>query len=253
MLFKGYRYEINHPGLADKNLTPGSYLEQWTDTCPEESAWKWDSDGNGCIDDTDEDGVKDPYDQCWIGDDLLDLDQDGLPDACDPFVDSDSDGIIDSEDRCEGFDDETDQDNDGIVDGCDDLIDSDGDGTSDALDLCPESNDSIDTDGDGVPDGCDSMPSGMTTIDGNDSNATLNESTEEQKNNSDATPTSHSGLFKEVSLLSALGYLVIVIGTWTMLYLVLTEYRKENLLTNEELLLTENDVVSAEAENSEKT
>ena len=47
-------------------------------------------------DDGDGDGVKDPYDQCWIGDDLLDLDQDGTPDACDTFVDSDADGVIDN-------------------------------------------------------------------------------------------------------------------------------------------------------------
>lgn len=253
MLFKGYRYEADHPGLADKNLTPGSYLEHWTDTCPEEYAWKWDRDGNGCIDDSDADGIMDPYDRCWIGDDLLDLDQDGLPDACDAFVDSDLDGVRDSEDRCEGFDDGTDQDNDGVVDGCDDLIDSDGDGTADALEQCPGSDDSVDSDGDGVPDGCDSTPSGITTTDGNDTNATLNVSIEEQQNNSEPTPTSRSGLFEEITSRSALGYLLMAIGTWMLIYLVMTGRSRDDLLPNEGRILNENGSTLAQADHLEKT
>ena len=233
MLFKGHRYESNYPGLADKNLTPGSYLEDWTDTCPEESAWKWDRNGDGCTDDIDSDGVTDPYDRCWSGDDLVDMDQDGRPDACDEFVDSDSDGTIDSEDRCGGFDDEIDLDNDGVVDGCDDLIDSDGDGVSDALDLCPGSDDSADTDEDGVPDGCDSTPFGVTTHDGNNNNSTLSESLDQQQNNSEPTPNSRSGLIEHMTSRSVLGYFLMLIGTWMVLYIAMTGRSKGNPLRKE--------------------
>ena len=231
MLFKGYRYELSHPALIDKNLIPGSYLELWTDSCPEELAWKWDRDGNGCVDDGDADGVKDPYDQCWIGDDLLDLDQDGTPDDCDSFVDSDADGVIDAEDRCEGFDDGNDEDNDGLVDGCDSLIDTDGDGTADTLDQCPGEDDSVDTDGDGTPDGCDSTPSGAISSNDNNSNTTSNATMDEQKD--DSNPTEQSGLFGEVSMSSAFGYILMLLGMWMLIYIALAGASKKNLTSPE--------------------
>jgi hypothetical protein len=53
--------------------------------------------------------------------------------------DSDSDGIADVSDQCPGGDDGIDQDEDGIPDACDDSIDSDGDGVVDPSDLCPSS------------------------------------------------------------------------------------------------------------------
>ena len=133
------------------------YLENWTDECPSEEAWGWDKDGNGCIDDSDGDGVLDPFDQCASGSDNIDDDNDGKPDACDELVDSDQDGVANQNDACEGHDDSVDADQDGIPEPCDDLVDSDEDGVSDVLDLCPNHDDSVDVDDDGTPDGCDAL------------------------------------------------------------------------------------------------
>ena len=119
-----------------------------------------DSIPDGCdpLIDSDGDGVSDALDQCPGFDDNIDVDNDGIPDGCDPLIDSDGDGVSDALDQCPGFDDTVDVDNDGIPDGCDPLIDSDGDGVSDALDQCPGFDDTIDSDGDGNPDGCDVCP-----------------------------------------------------------------------------------------------
>ena len=250
MLFKGYRYEASHPGLVGKNLTPGSYLESWTDGCPEESAWKWDRDGNGCVDDGDGDGVKDPYDQCWIGDDLLDVDKDGTPDACDSFVDSDADGVIDAEDRCQGFDDGIDEDNDGLVDGCDSLIDTDGDGTANANDKCPGEDDSVDTDEDGIPDGCDSTPLGTIASLNNDGNTSSNATMNEQKD--DSKPSTQSGLLSEVSINSAIGYVLILLGMWMLIYIGLTGRSKKNLASSEFIHMNDTNPGLAQASIMEK-
>ena len=250
MLFKGYRYEASHPGLIDKNLTPGPYLESWTDGCPEESAWKWDRDGNGCVDDGDGDGVKDPYDQCWIGDDLLDLDQDGTPDACDAFVDSDADGVIDAEDRCQGFDDGIDEDNDGLVDGCDSIIDTDADGTPNADDKCPGEDDSVDTDEDGIPDGCDSTPLGTIASTNNDGNTSSNASINEQKD--DSKQPNQSGMLSEVSMNSALGYVLILLGMWMLIYIGLTGRSKKNLASSEFMHMNDTNLGLAQASLVEK-
>ncbi|MEM6930033.1 MAG: Ig-like domain-containing protein, partial [Myxococcota bacterium] len=83
------------------------------------------------------------------GDDLLDSDSDGAPDACD---------------LCPGFDDNIDTDGDGVPDDCDacpngdDLMDTDGDGVPDDCDICPIGSDFLDADGDTVPDACDLCP-----------------------------------------------------------------------------------------------
>ncbi|HHM20996.1 MAG TPA: T9SS type A sorting domain-containing protein, partial [Bacteroidetes bacterium] len=100
--------------------------------------------------DSDGDGVCDEFDICPSGNDALDADADGLPDACDPcddrligtpcddgdpctlldvttancncqgfFFDSDADGVCSALDQCEGFDDTIDQDADGLPDACD--------------------------------------------------------------------------------------------------------------------------------------
>lgn len=159
-IFKAIHYSEAYLNATGQTHVTGSYLENWTDACPAEDAWGWDSNGDGCIDDTDGDGVKDPEDRCALGDDSTDADLDGTPDACDPLVDQDGDGVIDEEDLCMGYDDEVDVDLDDVPDGCDELIDSDGDQVEDAFDRCQGHDDRIDGDADGTPDGCDDLVDG---------------------------------------------------------------------------------------------
>ena len=156
-VFKAHHVPLNHPAILEKKPVPMSYIERWTDQCPDEDAWGWDRDGDGCVDDSDQDGVRDPYDRCMGGDDGEDVDQDNVPDACDSLVDSDADGVADGEDACPGYNDSTDADNDGIPEPCDDLVDSDNDGVADGEDACPGYNDSVDADNDGVPEPCDDL------------------------------------------------------------------------------------------------
>ena len=156
-VFKVRRYDINHDAFTDKILTPGDYIETWSDSCPNEDSIPWDIDGDGCIDDSDSDTITDNLDRCEGFDDLVDLDMDQIPDGCDNLIDSDYDGISDENDLCEGYDDSIDIDNDAIPDNCDQLIDSDSDGVSDSGDLCIGHNDSIDVDNDSIPDGCDDL------------------------------------------------------------------------------------------------
>jgi PGF-CTERM protein len=156
-VFKTHRYNSSFPGFVGKDLTPGDYVESWTDICSNEESIPWDSDGDGCIDDSDGDGVKDNTDLCSGFDDNVDIDGDSIPDDCDSLIDSDADGISDEEDACPDHDDNIDVDADGIADGCDSLIDSDADGISDELDSCAGFDDSIDVDADGIADGCDSL------------------------------------------------------------------------------------------------
>ena len=74
-----------------------------------------------------------------------------------PGNDSDGDGWSDEFDLCEGYNDVIDIDDDGIPDGCDDVIDRDADGTADWLDNCPfiSNPDQADHDGDLQGDVCD--------------------------------------------------------------------------------------------------
>jgi len=157
-VFKTHRYNSSFPGFVGKNLTPGDYVESWTDNCSNEESIPWDSDGDGCIDDSDGDGVKDNADLCSGFDDNVDIDGDSIPDDCDSLIDSDADGVADSSDACPGYDDTVDVDADGTPDGCDSLIDSDADGISDADDQCAGYDDLLDQDGDGIPDNCDQTP-----------------------------------------------------------------------------------------------
>ena len=156
-VFKARKYAADHPGLAGRTLIPGDYIEPWIDACPEVEALPWDRDGDGCIDDSDQDGVLDPTDECPGYDDAVDTDEDGIIDGCDPFVDADEDGVEDSIDACLGHDDSVDVDEDGLPDGCDALIDSDADGVADSVDACNGHDDAVDVDEDGVPDGCDAL------------------------------------------------------------------------------------------------
>ena len=156
-VFKTHRYNSSFPGFVGKDMTPGDYIESWTDNCNKEESIPWDSDGDGCIDDTDGDGVKDNADICPGFDDSIDIDSDSIPDGCDNLVDSDGDGIGDSLDACPGFDDTIDVDGDEVPDDCDSLLDSDGDGVSDEDDACQGYDDNIDVDGDGIVDDCDDL------------------------------------------------------------------------------------------------
>ncbi len=156
-VFKTHRYNSSFPGFVGKDLTPGDYVESWTDYCSNEESIPWDSDGDGCIDDSDGDGVKDNADLCSGFDDNVDIDGDSIPDDCDSLIDSDADGVADSSDACPGYDDTVDVDADGTPDDCDSLIDSDADGVADSSDACPGYDDAVDVDADGTPDGCDSL------------------------------------------------------------------------------------------------
>lgn len=156
-VFKVSRHSSMEPALKGRDLIPSDYIENWQDECPEEESLPFDVDGDGCLDDTDDDGVVDLNDLCPGFDDSVDVDVDQIPDACDDMIDSDGDLVPDDNDLCQGFDDRIDTDNDSIPDGCDDIIDSDNDGVSDSNDLCLDYNDSIDEDMDGIPDGCDDI------------------------------------------------------------------------------------------------
>ena len=156
-VFKVTRHSSLEPALKGRDLQPKDYIEHWEDNCPSIDALPYDVDGDGCIDDSDADGVDDSLDLCENFNDNIDVDNDTIPDGCDSLIDSDFDLIADAEDICQGYDDNLDNDNDGIPDDCDDIIDSDNDNVSDLDDTCPGYNDSIDVDNDSIPDGCDDI------------------------------------------------------------------------------------------------
>ena len=142
------------------------------DTCPDDPGRALPTDGpcDGivCSNDADGDGVCDDTDRCAGGDDRIDSDSDGIPNACDDCPtdrndDSDGDGSCDSADLCPTGDDTLDTDLDGTPDACDACPDSalgdlDDDGVCDDEDLCPLGDDTLDTDRDGVPDACEPSP-----------------------------------------------------------------------------------------------
>ncbi len=156
-VFKVRRYDTNFEAFSNRQIIPGDYIETWSDQCPDENSIPWDIDGDGCIDDSDLDGVKDNLDKCNDYDDFIDLDNDSIPDGCDELIDSDDDSVSDSMDICKGHDDLVDVDNDTIPDGCDELIDSDNDSVSDSIDICEGHDDLMDVDNDTIPDGCDNL------------------------------------------------------------------------------------------------
>ena len=80
-MFKVERYDAYHPALKSRVLTAGEYIENWEDQCPDDQLVIYDSDGDGCIDDADNDGVTDLHDLCANYDDRVDLDNDMIPDG----------------------------------------------------------------------------------------------------------------------------------------------------------------------------
>ncbi len=104
-------------------------------------------------------------DKCPLGDDNVDSDGDGIPDACDieecDGVDNDGDGEIDEDLDCTEVCDGIDNNRDGEID---EGFDSDNDGTPDCDDT--EECDGLDNDGDGEIDeglNCDGPVSGCET------------------------------------------------------------------------------------------
>lgn len=243
-IFKVRRYAGDFVAFSDKDMSPGDYLETWTDLCPNEESLPWDSDGDGCIDDSDADSVLDPDDECNGFDDLLDRDNDSIPDGCDSFVDADADGVADSIDLCPGYDDLVDVDNDSIPDDCDDLLDNDLDGVSNELDLCEGFDDTSDIDGDGIPDGCDAIqPEPDNTANnseqssgdgiGNSNNTSAPQESNETKNqtvnmDTDDTDTltemqkDSDGL--EMSPKIIFSFLLIASGTWLLFYVFASQF-----------------------------
>ena len=138
-VFKITRYDANYPGLKGRELIPIDYIENWNNQCPEQESIPYDVDGDGCIDDSDNDGYNDFVDICTGYDDSIDEDLDTIPDGCDLIIDNDNDGIGNDEDLCDGYNDTIDIDNDLIPDACDELVDSDFDGVANDIDLCPNS------------------------------------------------------------------------------------------------------------------
>jgi hypothetical protein len=156
VIFKAARYDGNHPALKGRDLVPIDYIENWNDQCPEQNSLPYDVDGDGCIDDSDNDGFNDFVDICPGYNDSIDEDLDGIPDGCDLIIDNDNDGISNNEDLCDGFNDSIDIDNDSIPDACDSLIDRDGDGVDDEFDWFPDDpTEAYDSDLDGVGDASD--------------------------------------------------------------------------------------------------
>ena len=155
-VFKVARYDGNHPGLKGRELIPIDYIENWNDQCPEQNSLPFDLDGDGCIDDSDNDGFNDLNDLCPGHNDSIDVDKDSVPDGCDLIIDNDNDGISNENDSCDGFDDNIDVDNDLIPDACDSLVDRDGDGVDDEFDWFPDDpTEAYDSDLDGVGDTSD--------------------------------------------------------------------------------------------------
>ncbi|MDA8832908.1 S8 family serine peptidase [Candidatus Poseidoniales archaeon] len=76
----------------------GDGVANLDDACPNQNAFGWDLDVDGCLDDFDQDGVTDNLDVCPEENALgWDLNADGCID------DSDEDGVLDSIDQCETF------------------------------------------------------------------------------------------------------------------------------------------------------
>ena len=132
-------------------------------------------------DDSDNDGWADEFDLCPGYNDAIDVDNDGIPDACDQLIDYDGDTIADWQDNCPSIPNLNQANHDGDLYGdiCDD--NDDGDQRIDELDDCPlgdlgwaptsfndydndgcyDMGEDTDDDGDGVEDEDDSCPTGM--------------------------------------------------------------------------------------------
>ncbi len=84
---------------------------------------------------------------------LLDCDDNGLPDVCEPWVDCNGNGVGDACDLASGA--SSDCDGSGVPDECEPLTDCNGNGLPDACDI--ESGFSTDCNGNGQPDECEPL------------------------------------------------------------------------------------------------
>ncbi|KAA1243815.1 SdrD B-like domain-containing protein, partial [Aquimarina sp. RZ0] len=116
-----------------------------------------DSDGDGCADAIEGNGIFTSLDIDTDGELMGGVGVDGVPTITGSPQANSSDVTLAGPDA----------DGDGISDACDDLNDSDGDGIEDSSDICPNFDDNLDTDSDSVPDGCDqdSDNDGITDVD----------------------------------------------------------------------------------------
>jgi hypothetical protein len=84
---------------------------------------------------------------------LLDCDDNGLPDDCEPWIDCNGNGVRDACDLASGT--STDCDGSGVPDECEPLVDCNGNGVPDACDI--EFGASTDCNGNGMPDECEPL------------------------------------------------------------------------------------------------
>lgn len=84
-VFRGEFIEPSDPRLSGVTLTPAGYLETWTDAC-DDGAYDipWDRDGDGCIEDDDDDGVLNNVDECPETPNGTEVDQLGCPPSVNP-------------------------------------------------------------------------------------------------------------------------------------------------------------------------
>lgn len=146
----------DNPDVAQQDFD-GDGVINGDDNCPlTQNPEQLDLDGDGvgdaCDSDIDGDGIDNALDECPT-------DPTNSP-GCGEIADSDLDGIRDIDDNCpETFNPgQEDSDGDGIGDACDSAAtDQDGDGIPDVEDNCPAiaNPGQEDTDGDGVGDVCD--------------------------------------------------------------------------------------------------
>jgi hypothetical protein len=84
-VFRGEFIEPSDARLNGVTLTPSGYLETWTDACDDgEHDIPWDKDGDGCIDDDDDDGVLNNVDECPESPFGAEVDELGCPPVINP-------------------------------------------------------------------------------------------------------------------------------------------------------------------------